>query len=777
VKQVFEVHDARDPEQSLFKDIKQQRKQSNMPPLPPHQSFTYYDPTDPNFRPGYFSPGNLTNSQKDEVIGIRVDAKDALVNRILLNETGSALVFYGFATLNEANDYVNQLNQKPRWMKNAAELKKHQQNGYYNEAMLRAQWVCDGSSQLLIYPPHDSVAGRYMAILHRLDMENHLRQNEAVYRKPPFNWTPDYQVPISFWSNDTQSSLYRDVEQQADLKQSTGTTRVKFLKAAILFMQEPQQLNAQLKDELQPLFDQGLSGDKSAWLDNFALLNWSSKDLMSFYAIFIEKSPLENINAFLKSIDINRDDKRLISVVTTIFTAHPELMSQPENMIIISKIISNTDDERVVRSLITAAKKSHDPKALEQMLLSKHPANGSAYAFRRACLKGHIDVVNALLSAASDLKIMNPNDHTLEQMLLAESPEAGPACALKLACQNGHTDVVNALISAALELKNKDSKNCALEQMLLAEYPGYGPASAFKEACYRRHIDVVNALISAASKLNDQNSDNDTLEKMLLAKHPNYEQAYAFRKAHDNFYPDVVAALISAASGLKEKKGDDSTLEKMLSSVYGGKVAILARACVNGHTDVVKALISAESKDNSTLGEMLLAAHPGVGGAYAFAWACDHGKTDVISLLLSTAKRLKVADDIKAPFDAFMQILVDKKYTSITDTNLIAECLNACLPETRKKWLSILNKELKPEQKQSLVKAFAQAVRAENSEQVKSTYADKAGFFSLTRLKMRKGKISNDELKKTLENRASKNLEGASMETLLEITKSSTPKP
>ncbi|MCX7121928.1 MAG: ankyrin repeat domain-containing protein [Gammaproteobacteria bacterium] len=475
--QCYEVHDAKDSNESLHKAEKARRKNAGIAPLPPHQSFTYYDPQDMNFRPGFFQPNNLSEMGKGEIIGVRVKAKGVFLNRIIVTDQGTHTVFYGFKTKKEAIEYQNELEKNQHWAKNFAELKERQLAGRINEIQLRASWLCDDDSgaEVLIYPPRDSLAGKYMAILYKLDLEKHLAKHSEFYRKAPFHWTPEYQVPISFWSNsNTKPDFYDEATQKKDLEKPATSAREHFLKTAIAYMKRTTPSADFIFDKtLITYFKQNLK-NLATLADNFGLLNWLGSSLPEFYELLFAKIPVEEIRCFL-SLPGLFESKQLNNIRNAAVATEKrfaEIKLEAEKRFAAGRIAAGKGHTETVKALCDAAlrlkEKNPDDTTLKEMLLAECPGYGAAYAIRLAARNGHTETVKALCDAASSLAVINGSDTTLKEMLLAAHPGEGSAHAVRIAAQNGHTETVKALCDAALKLKEKNPDDTTLKEMLLS---------------------------------------------------------------------------------------------------------------------------------------------------------------------------------------------------------------------------------------------------------------------------------------------------------------------
>lgn len=328
----LEIHDARNKHQSLHRVEKERRAKNGLTPLPPHQSFTYYDPEDRNFVPHYFYPSS--GGQQNEIIGIRASQEGAYINRLLFKDSGTYNVFYGFSTESNAADYLRKIKRNDDWAYSLSDLKAKSNQSLYNEAMVRINWHCDGTSQLVLYPTGGrsglsfDLAGRYAAMLHRYDLESHLRNNRLVYQKEPFYWKEDYYVPISFWGNKSpdqwefwgaadalkvlqtgnrlhwvslKPSLYTLEEQENDLKKQATNLRESILKAALYFMQ-----GKDFPINVVNEFNHHLNTARPAAIsEGFKFLDWITKKhgefIQSLFCLTAHQDNWRKMNDYIRS--------------------------------------------------------------------------------------------------------------------------------------------------------------------------------------------------------------------------------------------------------------------------------------------------------------------------------------------------------------------------------------------------------------------------------------------------------------------------------------------
>ena len=95
-----------------------------------------------------------------------------------------------------------------------------------------------------------------------------------------------------------------------------------------------------------------------------------------------------------------------------------------------------------------------------------------------ASLNGHLDVVQALMSAGADLNVQGQHERT----------------ALSFASEEGHLEVVKALVTAGAELNLQDK----------------GGMTALILGSTKGHQDIVKALVAAGAELNLQDKYGDT---------------------------------------------------------------------------------------------------------------------------------------------------------------------------------------------------------------------------------------------------------------------------
>lgn len=205
----YEIQDCKDESNSLFKKEKDQLLQLGRErKLPPHQSFTYYEPRDGAFRV-------FAYEDMDRSVGVRVLASNCLVNCIGVHDILSTTRRYnGFNSYSAA---VRQLSKHSKtFAKSFDELKSrtkwsyfNQIPYYYNESLVRASWCCDGSSHILIYI--DEVDSRLTAIVRKITLEQRLKSNQELYKQKPYNYKPGYEAPISFWAKPESNSLLKKV--------------------------------------------------------------------------------------------------------------------------------------------------------------------------------------------------------------------------------------------------------------------------------------------------------------------------------------------------------------------------------------------------------------------------------------------------------------------------------------------------------------------------------------------------------------------------------------
>lgn len=306
----IEVYDTNDRSKSKFIREKSKLYKQSSPPwlrkLPPHQSFTYYDPNDPDFNPLYFG-----HDKEERMVGLRCRADTALINRIIVSDTGTYHRTYAYSTQEQAQKAITKLynprnplgkllstigigdSNSQRWATNLIELKKFTKSSDipYNECMIRTSWQCgDYSSQVVVYK--DNFPSKFLAILRALDIEEMLGKNKRFFEQAPYNWHEGYKVPISFWGNGRHGKLklYTESEQEKDLSKVQGNISTLILQGIIFYIyKSPGELPKNLEEALIELLN---TSNPDLW--ELALEESHTRDYTDFYKMLFSSSKLKD---------------------------------------------------------------------------------------------------------------------------------------------------------------------------------------------------------------------------------------------------------------------------------------------------------------------------------------------------------------------------------------------------------------------------------------------------------------------------------------------------
>lgn len=608
----------RTPQTSLFYKNKDVLRQAPHPPpilIPPHQSTTYYEPKHPAFKPAYFNPNKFVG--KLPLVGFRFAAKGTLINRIIINEPSTYSRSYAFPTKEAAEMYMKFVLKEHMWAKSYQDLVEHSTKNFdgYNEVMARVQWLCDYSSQIVIY--EDNRASRLLAILRAKYINQILTEDKEYYSKKPFGFTDGYQVPISFWSNTKGKSLrvFTKVEQAEEVKELPEDDIIS--KILLKAIKEEDYQFVDISPSTVPMyylqtdyFDSNNDSEKSRnkKISDMVIYNKDLDNWPLFYALITDSLAMQ---AFVKLINTVKDhdtkNKWFIDLGKmghsngwsgmTMAMANGNLESIK---LYIQMILDSSLPATDKLDLIAAKNKTNGiegASALHNALvhgwsnavklylklildselnnddkinLIKCDYNGEP-AFHTVLEKGLVETANIYIDA-----ILNSNLPLEDKVMLLSAKTSEGFPGLFVALQLGQTDAVKIYLSKVLgssDIGNTD-KMQLLTAMSAAGFPGLVIAFAYN------NVETANIYIDAILNSNLPKEDKVTL---LAAK--TSEGLPGLSVALDSGYTDLVDVFLKSV--LKSNLSTEEKLYLLLAKSDSGMFAVTS-ALNNGHNNTVK---------------------------------------------------------------------------------------------------------------------------------------------------------------------------------------------
>lgn len=178
-----------------------------------HQSCSFASP-EKNFYPPVFLHDDKTCS-----VGVRLDPKDALLQRIFKVDSSTVFARYrGFSSNDQVEKIYQDQLKKYEIFKDLNELVSHKENKIHNEVMARLKWNTKESSQICIF--NDNLSSRLLAQIRALDLKNHLEKISSDSKE--IEIPKDYEVPISFYipaDDKCKTRNYSKEDQSKDSEQ------------------------------------------------------------------------------------------------------------------------------------------------------------------------------------------------------------------------------------------------------------------------------------------------------------------------------------------------------------------------------------------------------------------------------------------------------------------------------------------------------------------------------------------------------------------------------
>lgn len=157
-----------------------------------------------------------------KIVGIGIDLKDAVVNRLIRKDLNTFKRPFDFKTKIEAENKLQDLEANSRTLFASEEfddfksvLKDDAFKNIHNEVMARFRWNCDGTSKVYIFA--DTLEARLTAYHYKQYLQKRIDKT-----KNTLNYYSGYEVPIQFYTpyHSINGQFYTQQDHESDLKKA-----------------------------------------------------------------------------------------------------------------------------------------------------------------------------------------------------------------------------------------------------------------------------------------------------------------------------------------------------------------------------------------------------------------------------------------------------------------------------------------------------------------------------------------------------------------------------